>query len=497
MVATPAGASRSRSRTLRDTRLFVSLYFSADPISPTTAMSEDEEDKRCLNCDASFEGLRRCSKCKAAYFCNAACQKEVWKEHCKTCVSVTPTSTTPPPPPDGGQAANSAGAAPPPGAPPAAPEQKYTPEQIMQEGLRRINQEVLPEVSLLMREGKFEDAIEHLEESVAFASGAEERELLDSLSCLTARCYLGMGKPKEALEGLNPALMQARREGGPSAIKPHSIAAECFHALGDAEKTKVELRALVEAAAESTDEAEQAGALLLAGIALFDMGDLGTSVPLLASAASAAEKVGNFSGRATARGRAGAALLRLRKPGQAIEAWTDELKALEEGETIERAAAKEAAEEKAGAKQPESAETLASSVEKTLNVSEKKEALKTKKPSRAFAPVGDTRARRCRAHGNIFTAHILMGAREAGEMHLAHACSVAHELGAKEEAETWLRAGHAWRLAGDASDGVPSDAREAYEKAAKIAKDAGLDNLAERAKTGAEGKVEAVEMLKG
>ena len=110
-----------------------------------------------------------------------------------------------------------------------------------------------------MREGKFADAIEHLEESVAFASGADERELLDALSCLTARCYLGMGRPKEALQGLNPALMQARRNGGPSAIKPHSIAAECFRALGDEEKTRVELRALVEAAAESADEAEQAG----------------------------------------------------------------------------------------------------------------------------------------------------------------------------------------------------------------------------------------------
>ena len=136
-----------------------------------------------------------------------------------------------------------------------------------------MHQETLPEVSVLMREGNFDAAIEMLDEGVAFASGADERALLDSLSCLSARCYLGMGKPKEALEGLNPALMQARREGGPSAIKPHSIAAECFRALGDFDKTRVELRALVEAAAESTDEAEQAGALLLAGIALFDMGD--------------------------------------------------------------------------------------------------------------------------------------------------------------------------------------------------------------------------------
>ena len=51
------------------------------------ADSDDEEGKRCLNCGASFEGLRRCGKCKAVYFCNAACQREVWKEHCKTCVA--------------------------------------------------------------------------------------------------------------------------------------------------------------------------------------------------------------------------------------------------------------------------------------------------------------------------------------------------------------------------------------------------------------------------
>ena len=258
------------------------------------ADSDDEEGKRCLNCGASFEGLRRCGKCKAVYFCNAACQREVWKEHCKTCVA--PAGAAPPPPPEAPGQGAASGAPAAAGAPPAAPEQKYTPEQIKREGLRRVNQEVLPEVGALMREGKFADAIEHLEESVAFASGADERELLDALSCLTARCYLGMGRPKEALQGLNPALMQARRNGGPSAIKPHSIAAECFRALGDEEKTRVELRALVEAAAESADEAEQAGALLLAGIALFDMGDLHAAVPLLASAAAAAEKVGDSRG---------------------------------------------------------------------------------------------------------------------------------------------------------------------------------------------------------
>jgi hypothetical protein len=234
--------------------------------------------------------------------------------------------------------------------------------------------------------------------------------------------------------------------------------------------------------------------LLLAGIALFDMGDLNASMPLLASAAAAAEKVGDFAGRAAARGRAGAALLRLRRPGQAAEAWRDELKALEEGERREKKRAEEkrqtfslgdggadaradGADELAAATRVEEAlgvgagapeetkRTEASSESFPKNTQENGKA----QSLRALAPVGDARARRCRAHGNLFTAHLLMGAREAAETHLAHACSLAKTLGAKEEAETWLRAGHARRLAGDASDGVPKDAREAYETAAAVA----------------------------
>ena len=144
-----------------------------------------------------------------------------------------------------------------------------------------------------------------------------------------------MGRPKEALQGLNPALMQARRNGGPSAIKPHSIAAECFRALGDEEKTRVELRALVEAAAESADEAEQAGALLLAGIALFDMGDLHAAVPLLASAAAAAERWGTSRG---APPRAGAPAPRCSGCGARARAAGVEgrAQALEEGERREK-----------------------------------------------------------------------------------------------------------------------------------------------------------------
>ena len=71
---------------------------------------------------------------------------------------------------------------------------------------------------------------------------------------LLARCFLGMDKPKEALMGLNPALMQARREGGAGAVKPHAIAAECRMKLGESDAARVELRALLEAAAERRDE---------------------------------------------------------------------------------------------------------------------------------------------------------------------------------------------------------------------------------------------------
>ena len=70
-------------------------------MAPFSISSDD--DKQCLNCGSSFEGLRRCGKCKAAYFCNAACQREVWKEHCKTCVA--PAGSDPAPTAHGAGAA--------------------------------------------------------------------------------------------------------------------------------------------------------------------------------------------------------------------------------------------------------------------------------------------------------------------------------------------------------------------------------------------------------
>ena len=450
---------------------------------------EDEEAKRCLNCGASFDGLKRCPKCKKVYFCNAACQREVWKEHCKTCVAPAGSASAAPPPPTAGPGAAQPGAGHPGAAPPVPPKQ-LSPEEVKQNELRRIRTEVLPEVAALMAERDFEKAIEWLEDAVAFASGYDERELLDSMSCLLARCFLSLGKPKEALGGLNPALMHARRTGGPTAVKPHSVAAECFIAMGDKEKVRVELRALMEAAAESEDEREQCGALLFAGCVLFDLGDLPQAVAVLASATTAAEKTKDHGARATASHRAGAALLRLRKPAQAIDAWTKELRALEDGSKAE---AEEAAQ--ALASETDSLEMREGEAETKTKPSAKSDEGASPPPTFARRPIGDARRRRCRAHGNLFTAHLLTGARDAAEMHLSHALTVAKELSAEDEARVWLQAANARRLAGDASDGVSEEAKEAYERAAALAREAKAETIVAAAERGMRGEADVSEML--
>jgi tetratricopeptide (TPR) repeat protein len=339
--------------------------------------------------------------------------------------------------------------------------------------------------------------------SVAFASGFDERELLDSLSCLLARAFLGQGKPKEALQGLNPALMQARREGGPGAVKPHSLAAEAFKALGDHDKMRVELRALMEAAAEGNDEAEQGAALLLAGCLLHDVGDVAAAVPLLSSAAAAGEKLRDFGMRAGARNRAGAALLRMRRPQQALEAWADELKALEDAEKAE-AAEKEAAEAAAAeaAREVEALEVSATSDEKANKAkaaaaaaaSASQQKLKPK-------PLGDTRSRRCQAHGNMFMAHLLLGpgGRPAAEAHLQHALSLARQLtpaaaAEEQEARVWVQAGNAHHLA--SAEGGGEEAERAYTKALELAKKAGADDLVAAAERGLAKDIDVAALLK-
>ena len=88
-----------------------------------------------------------------------------------------------------------------------------------------------------------------------------------------------------------------------------------------------------------------------------------------------------------------------------------------------------------------------------------------------------------------------MGARDAAEMHLSHALSVAKELSAEDEARVWLQAGNARRLAGDASDGVSEEAKEAYERAAALAREAKAETIVAAAERGLRGEADVSEML--
>jgi len=43
---------------------------------------------RCSNCGKECAELKRCSVCKNAFYCGAACQNAAWKKHKKTCVTL-------------------------------------------------------------------------------------------------------------------------------------------------------------------------------------------------------------------------------------------------------------------------------------------------------------------------------------------------------------------------------------------------------------------------
>jgi len=204
---------------------------------------------------------------------------------------------------------------------------------------------------------------------------------------------------------------------------------------------------MIEGATESVSEAEQGAALLQAGCMLHDVGDLAAAVPLLASAAAAALALGDAQMRALARNRAGAALLRLRRPQQAVEAWTDELEALEGAAVAEAkapgapapgeaapgglgkaAAPASTAEAGAAAAAAAAGAAAAAAAVEALAVSghsggggsgeantgsgAEAAAGAAKKKQAVSTPLGDTRGRRSRAHGNCFMALLLTGARE-------------------------------------------------------------------------------------
>ena len=43
---------------------------------------------RCSHCGKECEDLKRCSVCKHASYCGAACQNAAWKKHKKNCVTL-------------------------------------------------------------------------------------------------------------------------------------------------------------------------------------------------------------------------------------------------------------------------------------------------------------------------------------------------------------------------------------------------------------------------
>lgn len=56
-------------------------------------------EKTCFQCSSVMEKALRCSRCKAALYCNGTCQKQHWPTHSKVCKRIEPQKVSPVPPP--------------------------------------------------------------------------------------------------------------------------------------------------------------------------------------------------------------------------------------------------------------------------------------------------------------------------------------------------------------------------------------------------------------
>jgi hypothetical protein len=53
----------------------------------------EEAHRICAACGAKRLQMLRCSRCKAAFYCDAACQKRHWREHKAACGAATAAGT--------------------------------------------------------------------------------------------------------------------------------------------------------------------------------------------------------------------------------------------------------------------------------------------------------------------------------------------------------------------------------------------------------------------
>ncbi|RLN47027.1 hypothetical protein BBJ29_004141 [Phytophthora kernoviae] len=97
---TGSGSNGEGSDHIRGMALF---YTRADlerrvlPPGEQLALMENPELRRCAKCDkraASGKELKRCTRCKCTFYCDAQCQRGHWKDHKVSCASAGSTTTS-------------------------------------------------------------------------------------------------------------------------------------------------------------------------------------------------------------------------------------------------------------------------------------------------------------------------------------------------------------------------------------------------------------------
>ncbi|KAH9876660.1 hypothetical protein J1614_003792 [Plenodomus biglobosus] len=70
------------------------LFHSLRPMASTESLNVSLTSKPCTTCSGQ-PARRRCSRCKAAYYCDRNCQKSDWKTHRNACEPISQTYSAP------------------------------------------------------------------------------------------------------------------------------------------------------------------------------------------------------------------------------------------------------------------------------------------------------------------------------------------------------------------------------------------------------------------